>query len=183
LPQPIHYPGFELFEWGALKSARTAEHRGFDFAFASRVFLGPFLSREDMRTDYGERRFVAPHPDKRGECIVSIVRRKRSEIGRGLVDRAKVRAATEKQIEEWKREDGIVGSQLGPVRRVPGIDVLSLRERLGLSQVVFARRYRLSLRTLQEWEQHRREPSESARVLLYAISRNPKALARALSRE
>jgi len=38
----------------------------------------------------------------------------------------------------------------------------------------------LPLRTIQEWEQGRREPSEPARTLLFAISRAPKALERAL---
>lgn len=111
---------------------------------------------------------------------MSIVRKSKAEIGKGRIDHAKVLAATEQQIAAWKSGDGIDDAQLGPPRYVPGVDVRAVRERLGLSQDEFAQRYRLSLRTVQEWEQHRREPSESARVLLYAISRNPKALEQAL---
>lgn len=100
---------------------------------------------------------------------------------KGYVDPAKVRAATEEQIAAWKRADGIDEATLGPVRVVPPeTDVRALRERLGLSQDEFAERYMLSPRTVQDWEQHRREPSDAARVLLFAISRNHKAVEKAL---
>lgn len=88
---------------------------------------------------------------------------------------------TEPEKAAWKRTEGIDDAKLGPVEFVaPKIDVRKLRERLGLSQVEFASRYLLSLRTIQEWEQHRREPSEPARVLLFAIQRNPKAIEKVL---
>ncbi len=97
------------------------------------------------------------------------------------VDHAKVGAVDEEQIAAWKSEDGIVDSSLGPVRAVlPATDVRALRERLGLSQEEFAQRYMISPRTIQDWEQHRREPSDAARVLLFAISRNHKAVEKAL---
>ncbi len=111
---------------------------------------------------------------------MAIVKKAKAQISKGRVDHARVRAATEEQIAQWKREGGIHDSRLGPPRYVPSVNVREVRERLGLSQGEFAEKYRLSLRTVQEWEQHRREPSESARVLLYAISREPKALERAL---
>jgi hypothetical protein len=38
----------------------------------------------------------------------------------------------------------------------------------------------LPRRTIQDWEQHRREPSDAARVLLFAISRHPKAVEKVL---
>jgi putative transcriptional regulator len=98
------------------------------------------------------------------------------------VDHAKVRGATERQIAEWKREDGFADYEVSEAARlVPAIDVRSLREDLGLTQEQFAARFLLSLRTIQEWEQGRKEPSEPARVLLYAIAREPKAIARALA--
>jgi putative transcriptional regulator len=111
---------------------------------------------------------------------MSIVRKSKSQIGKGCVNRAKVRGASEGQIAAWKREDGVVDRLLGPVRYVPSVDVRKMRERLGLSQEEFVHRYRLSLRTIQEWEQGRKQPSEAARVLLFAIARDPKALGRAL---
>ena len=101
---------------------------------------------------------------------------------KSTVDHAKIREATEDQIGAWKREDGYgEDSILGPVRVVPPLtDVRALRERLNLSQEDFATRYMLSLRTIQEWEQGRRGPTEAARVLLYAIAQDPGAIARVL---
>ena len=111
---------------------------------------------------------------------MTIVRKSKSQIGKGSVDRTKVRGASENEIAAWKREEGVEDTLLGPARYLPNVDVRKVRERLGLSQEEFARRYRLSLRTIQEWEQGRKQPSEAARVLLFAIARDPKALGRAL---
>lgn len=61
------------------------------------------------------------------------------------------------------------------------MDVRAIRERTGLSQAGFAQRYGFSKRTLQEWEQLRREPAGPARVLLQIIERIPKQVERALS--
>ena len=44
---------------GHAKSDRNLHARGFDFEFATQVFEGPTLEREDTRRDYGERRVVA----------------------------------------------------------------------------------------------------------------------------
>jgi len=63
------------------------------------------------------------------------------------------------------------------------MDVRVIRERTGLSQSDFARRYGFSKRTLQEWEQMRREPTGAARVLLTIIERIPKQVERALKDE
>jgi putative transcriptional regulator len=56
----------------------------------------------------------------------------------------------------------------------------ALRKRLGLSQAEFARRFVLNLRTLQDWEQGRREPEDIARTYLRVIERNPDAVKAAL---
>ena len=56
----------------------------------------------------------------------------------------------------------------------------ALRKRLGLSQAEFARRFMLNLRTLQDWEQGRREPEDSARAYLRVIERDPEAVKAAL---
>src|ERR1035438_9246562 len=60
------------------------------------------------------------------------------------------------------------------------IDVRAIRERSGLSQIEFARRFAISPRTLQDWEQRRREPDSAIRAYLTVIDRNPKAVRRAL---
>jgi putative transcriptional regulator len=61
----------------------------------------------------------------------------------------------------------------------PG-DLIRLRQRLGLSQAAFADRFRINLRTLQDWEQGRRVPEEIARAYLKVIGRNPEIVAAAL---
>jgi uncharacterized protein len=48
-----------VFEWDEEKTAATLAARGFDFAFASRIFDGEVLRRPDLRRDYGEPRWVA----------------------------------------------------------------------------------------------------------------------------
>ncbi len=80
------------FSWDARKSATNYRARGFDFAFASLIFDGPTLEKEDRRRDYGERRVIAvglaqrvaltvvytdrPHPD--GEMERRIISARRS---------------------------------------------------------------------------------------------------------
>jgi putative transcriptional regulator len=114
---------------------------------------------------------------------MSTVKRSIEQIraNKGRIDRKKLQSTTEEQIAEWNREDDVDESTLGPIRFVPpATDVRALRERLRLSQEEFARRYMLSPRTIQEWEQGRREPVEAARVLLYAIASDPAGVAKAL---
>jgi putative transcriptional regulator len=113
---------------------------------------------------------------------VAIVRIKYSELGKGRVNLAKIRQATEEEAARWDKEDGIDQADFGPWEFVPGVvDLPALRERLRLSQEEFAERYMLPLRTIQEWEQRRRQPSIPARVLLHAISRDPNAIHMALN--
>ena len=47
------------FSWDREKSDANLQDRGFDFAFASLIFDGPTLEREDTRREYGERRIIA----------------------------------------------------------------------------------------------------------------------------
>jgi uncharacterized DUF497 family protein len=42
------------FEWDPAKSDATHQARGFDFAYASRLFTMGGIASEDMRADYGE---------------------------------------------------------------------------------------------------------------------------------
>jgi putative transcriptional regulator len=64
--------------------------------------------------------------------------------------------------------------QHGRVVNVPSVS--SIRERTGLSQPRFAQLLGVSVRTLQEWEQGRREPSGAARTLLLIAAKNPRLL-------
>jgi len=54
-----------------------------------------------------------------------------------------------------------------------------IRKRLGLSQATFAARMGVSTRTVQDWEQGRREPSGSAKVLLRIAERFPEVFLQA----
>ena len=66
---------------------------------------------------------------------------------------------------------------------VPMVDVRAVRERLGLSQVEFAKKFGVSVATLRNWEQGRRFPRGPARVLLMIIDLEPDAVQRALDQQ
>lgn len=61
------------------------------------------------------------------------------------------------------------------------LDVRAIRKKLGLSQADFARRFAVSQRSLQEWEQGRRKPEGAVRAYLTVIKRSPETVAAALS--
>jgi putative transcriptional regulator len=55
--------------------------------------------------------------------------------------------------------------------------VIEARKKTGLSQSQFAALMGVSVRTLQGWEQGRKQPSGAARTLLAIASTNPKSVA------
>lgn len=59
-------------------------------------------------------------------------------------------------------------------------DPKAIRERLGLSQTRFAAIIGVSVRTIQNWEQGRREPEGPAKALLRVVDRDPEAVLQAL---
>ena len=61
------------------------------------------------------------------------------------------------------------------------IDVRAIRKRLGLTQAAFAARFGFTTAAVRDWEQKRRRPEASARVLLTVIDREPEAVRRALA--
>lgn len=62
-------------------------------------------------------------------------------------------------------------------------DVAAVRRRLGLTQAAFAARFGFSLASVRDWEQRRRRPDRSARLLLKLVEREPEAVARVLAAE
>jgi putative transcriptional regulator len=64
----------------------------------------------------------------------------------------------------------------GRVHRIEVPEVLEARMRSGLSQQKFAHVLGVSARTLQDWEQGRRNPSGAARSLLTIARRRPEVL-------
>ena len=61
------------------------------------------------------------------------------------------------------------------------VDVAGVRHRLRLSQRQFAERFGFALSAVRDWEQGRRRPDRSARILLKVIDRERKAVERALA--
>jgi DNA-binding transcriptional regulator YiaG len=59
-------------------------------------------------------------------------------------------------------------------------DVKAVREKIGLSQSEFARLMRVSIKTLQNWEQHRRNPTGPAAALLKIVSTAPDVVLKSL---
>jgi putative transcriptional regulator len=62
------------------------------------------------------------------------------------------------------------------------MDVKKIRKRLGLSQEAFAETYGFALSAVRDWEQGRRTPERSARILLKIVEKEPDAVTRALAR-
>ena len=60
------------------------------------------------------------------------------------------------------------------------VDIKKVRARLRVSQREFALLIGVSARTLQNWEQGRRQPEGPAKALLRVVVRNPKAVLAAL---
>ncbi|MFN7963669.1 MAG: helix-turn-helix domain-containing protein [Thermoanaerobaculia bacterium] len=58
----------------------------------------------------------------------------------------------------------------------------SIRRELGLSQRAFAEQFGFSVAAVRDWEQGRRRPERSARVLLLVIQRESAAVQRALAK-
>ena len=114
------------------------------------------------------------------------IRRSQAEIRRtgGRVDLKRVRATTDKDIARWIAEDPDTAPEL-PTKVRPRVvftpplpDVRRIREQLGLTQAAFAKRFGLSQRTVEQWEQGRAVPDRPARILLAVIERDPRAVER-----
>ena len=61
------------------------------------------------------------------------------------------------------------------------VNVRKIRARLGLSQEAFAETYGFALSAVRDWEQGRRKPERSARILLKIVDKEPEAVTRALA--
>jgi putative transcriptional regulator len=59
---------------------------------------------------------------------------------------------------------------------LPTPDVRMIREAANISQSQFAKLIGVNLRTLQNWEQQRTQPTGPARALLKIVASNPKAI-------
>ncbi len=103
-------------------------------------------------------------------------------------DWVKVKSMTEKEIIAAANSDPdakpLTKMQLKKFKRVyppKKIDVAIVRAKLHLSQERFAHYFGVSLRTIQEWEQHRRTPTATARNFLKVIAIAPAIVQKALA--
>jgi len=77
----------------------------------------------------------------------------------------------------------LAGEQEGFKAFVPqGVDVKSIRNRLGMTQAKFSDTFGFSLDAIKHWEGGRRTPEAPARALLTVIDKNPAAVFTALNR-
>ena len=78
-------------------------------------------------------------------------------------------------VQSLKEAKAIAHGETSASRRftVTSQDVKAVRERLGLSQNEFAGIMRVSIKTLQNWEQNRRNPTGPAAALLKIVMTEP----------
>ena len=85
----------------------------------------------------------------------------------------------EEALEYAKGKD--TGAVVHTVSVPDRIDVKAIRSSSGLSQSQFAKLYGFNLASLQAWEQGRRNPGRTARILLCIVEKDPNAVRRALA--
>jgi len=66
------------------------------------------------------------------------------------------------------------------IDRISPDSIAAVRAKLGFSQSQFARAFGISLDTLQNWEQGRRQPTGPAKVLLKVAAKRPEAVLEAV---
>ena len=77
--------------------------------------------------------------------------------------------------------DGTTDKSLYRAHVPQKVDVRKIRTRLGLSQEAFAETYGFAVSAVRDWEQGRRKPERSARILLKIVEKEPEAVTRALA--
>lgn len=90
---------------------------------------------------------------------------------------------TEKELRKRDAQRDLGAELLESVRqmvagkgRIVMSPVISARKKSGLSQTEFAKLLGVSVRTLQDWEQGRRQPSGAAKTLIAIAERRPEVL-------
>ena len=70
----------------------------------------------------------------------------------------------------------VKAGRVGQSYTVEPNEIIATRLKCGLSQTQFAKALHISPRTLQQWEQGRRQPSGAAETLLKIVSKYPQIL-------
>jgi putative transcriptional regulator len=98
-----------------------------------------------------------------------------------------MRKMTEKQLKKWEQSRDIGEEILQGVRDIKAgrigrryttesYPIVRAREKSGLSQAEFAQLLGVSIRTIQDWEQGRREPNAAAKTLIRVAELHPSVL-------
>jgi putative transcriptional regulator len=90
----------------------------------------------------------------------------------------------EELLESVREGGAILRGEREPARRV-AVDasgIRTIRERTSLSQSEFAHLMGVSIKTLQNWEQNRRQPTGPAAALLKIIAYEPQLAVKAIHR-
>ncbi len=85
-----------------------------------------------------------------------------------------------KGVREMKRHMNAKSVPGARISKLAEPDVRSIREVAKISQSQFAKLIGVSVRTLQNWEQHRTRPTGPARALLKIVASDPKSAIEAL---
>ena len=98
-----------------------------------------------------------------------------------------MRKKTDKQLSKWEKSRDIGQEVLQGIRDInagrigrryttESYPIIRAREKSGLSQTKFAALLGVSVRTLQDWEQGRREPNAAAKTLIKIAELHPAVL-------
>ena len=98
-----------------------------------------------------------------------------------------MRKMTEKQLAKWEKSRDIGQEILQGIRDIKAgrvgrrftsesYPIVRAREKSGLSQAKFAELLGVSVRTLQDWEQGRREPNAATKTLIKVAELHPAVL-------
>jgi len=90
---------------------------------------------------------------------------------------------TDKELEDFENGRDLGAELLESVRqmkagkgRVVMSPLISARMKSGLSQAEFAKLFGVSVRTLKDWEQRRRNPNGAAKTLIAILEHHPDVL-------
>lgn len=90
---------------------------------------------------------------------------------------------TDKELETWENSRDLGAELLESVRqmtagkgRIVMSPLISVRKKSGLSEAEFAKLFGVSVRTLRDWEQRRRNPNGAAKTLIAILERHPEVL-------
>ena len=92
------------------------------------------------------------------------------------------KAMFDELLQSVEEMDAVAAGKKKPSRKFefPDPEVKAIREKTGLSQARFAMLIGVSKRTLENWEQGRRQPTGPAKALLRILDADPKHAVEAL---